>query len=753
MSYRLQFTVHSFFIAASTARHGRRRQGDQQQHPGRKAQYPSTMAPSAESGIASPKPPASSFDYDDPSSDPNHPQRKTVAFAVNYEPSMVDRYWHTTSYGGKQVKIVTASSSSSTGGDSTSSTMSDKRTTHNNIVRRTSIENNAPNSMGMKNNSTRRSSREQKQRPVNMTTTRVRYDMELVPLVEKNPQFLDSVVSWPPKNASKKNKLRAASSTSDGGFSKSSVLWKPTKRKDWEDSVSELTAVCTSAALRRHTPSKPFVAPLSREYIRDRIDIDDPLNGWQIRHQRGGWLQGYVLWTNFTTWTHYFTWDSLHKQSGISSTCFPKDSDGSLAKELNALPRSGIPSDSGVIFENIAELALLGGLGCGELLLRTALQDIRKRPQYKYLVLQATNGSRSFYERFGFRRVGAVCRYGSSITTKGMQSHSLVVPTLETPIQGYRHWTHANESRKSLDLHGGPSYMMCLKLPEGEDFSNLLEAMEKISVQKKPTIEASGAAATPAPSKRKLKKNGLSNQDLFPGLPSFSAGGLQPASLAALSPQANSAKPKRVYEQQLDGSANKRRKMDLHIPPPQGQPLSYAQKQYQSVWLAVPPQEKTANRRAPKSRSPGSKSMSKPSSPQKTIKSSTILPNTPTQQQVQPSSKVQTINRSTLCKQKVKSYPRDRLHFYNKVVRKRGSSGKFYFVLHYNERFQQITICPMSPKGTLSGKRQGRLRFQCQLLDTSKNWLHASAREYEPVSAFMVMKTPIVAQEAWDILG
>jgi hypothetical protein len=173
-----------------------------------------------------------------------------------------------------------------------------------------------------------------------------------------------------------------------------SVIWIPEKRKDWEDSVSEMTAVCTSAALRRHPRTssnnskqkqqqqqqQPFVAPLPREYIRDRIDIDDPLRGYQIRHETGGWLQGFLLWTNFTTWTHYFTWDSLHAKSGMATTCatyLQDDTNGSLAKTLQALPRQGDPSDAGIVFENIAEIALLGGLACGELLLRLALEEIR----------------------------------------------------------------------------------------------------------------------------------------------------------------------------------------------------------------------------------------------------------------------------------------------------------------------------------------------------------------------------------------
>jgi hypothetical protein len=63
------------------------------------------------------------------------------------------------------------------------------------------------------------------------------------------------------------------------------VVWIPSKRNQWDDSVSEMTAVCTSASLRKHDPTKqqPFLPPLLRDYSRGRIDMDDPLNGHQIR--------------------------------------------------------------------------------------------------------------------------------------------------------------------------------------------------------------------------------------------------------------------------------------------------------------------------------------------------------------------------------------------------------------------------------------------------------------------------------------
>jgi hypothetical protein len=296
-------------------------------------------------------------------------------------------------------------------------------------------------------------------------------------------------------------------------------------------------------------------------------------------------------------------------------------------------------------------------------------------------------------------------------------------------------------------------------------------------VEDKPHIEALGAASTPAPKRKQLKSVSKNSLLSPPGLPS-------------LTPTTTPAKPKRVYpntgfdEHPLPA---KRRKVsegdvfeDLYVPPPQGHALSYNQKQYQSVWLAVPPDAASAsatnsmntNRKAPRQRNattvlakathskPTATTSPKPKSV-KTLKKSSSTTNKPSttneedHYQALPSSTIQPVDKTLLCKQKVKSYPRDRLHFYNKVVQSKAHPAEvYYFVLNYNEALQQLILVPMAPKGILSGKRQGRPRFQCVLDTSTKNWeMAVSTNDYEPVPAFMVMKTPIVAQEAWDILG
>jgi hypothetical protein len=753
---------------------------------------------------------------------------------------------------------------------------------------------------------TRRSAREKQKREMPLARTRVRYDMQLVPPAGRHEDFLQSFPSWWMRqdgtNGRDYEKPRRSSRLTvavaeDENYppctqcddprlppfaEDTSVVWIPSKRVEWEDTVSEMTAVCTSAALRKFlkqqqqdatstaSNTKQFLPPLSRDYIRDRVDIDDPLNGYQIRHKTGGWLQGFILWTNFTTWTHYFRWDSLDAKSGVPSTSAETekvDADGSLTAELEAQPRSGDPLEGGIVFEGVAEVSLVGGLGCGEYALRMALEDIRSKKAYKYVVLQATDSSKSFYERFGFVRVGAVCRY-----LAGEQ---------EAQVMGYRHWTHANESESSLQMHGGPSYMMCLKLPESmeevfsscgqpvdETKASFLQEMLALSVDQKPTIELLGATSTPG------HKNGKRNGAVATqtGELLFASGGKRkygqkgsgigarrksnasssvPASATTSTPAATPgivASVKAGAKRHLESTnikvepEMKRRKIDVRTetlpekhffaPPIDGQSLSYAQKQYQSVWLAVPPtKEAKASRSAPKDRTavdkpimpdpPATKTkIAKKKAPpplkiasfansesltpsaelaldrsyhsvrsnngkfsrrsdsppptandvitdivetKATPATATPAKDTPATDSTPPlprgtpamlerSGKPITIDKTSLIKQKVKSYPRSRVHFYNRVVkRKNGQEGEYFFVLNYDESKGKARIVPMVARGRLSGKREGRPRYQAIIGNTDSNFSTVAVSDIVLVPSAMVMKTPIVASEAWDI--
>ena len=616
--------------------------------------------------------------------------------------------------------------------------------------------------------SVRKSARGPSKRERTLAKSRVRYDMELVPPVSRSRSFLAN-----PRNV-------PIFTEAD-----SSVVWIPPTRRDWEDSIAEMTAVCTSAALRR-PHQRPFRAPLSREYIRDRVDIDDPLLGYQIRHKQGGWLQGFIMYTNFTTWTHGFCWDSEHECSGMADANGNPhwDADGALAKELQSLDREGDPHVGGIIFPQVAEIGLVGGLGCGEYLLRMALDAIRATRRYKYVALQATDLAKTFYERFGFIRVGAVCRYS---------------PDDNAPIVGYRHWTHANESDASLQMHGGPSYMMCLKLEDVSDDwePSFLNTMMSIRVKQKPTIEQMGAA--PSSSRRKDSFVGISRKDSFnpetgkrkPGRPRGSVSRRPTATIQSplIARRLCLAEKRSNTDDDNSSRDRKRRRTSLtgldkdHLlaPPLNGEQMSYAQKQYQSVWLAVPPLENKGPRHPPRERGsdgqpalhnardacgrfvkePASSEngerllhaglLSEPKKkhpPEDDVYPQQLDSRPP----IEPSREFEDGERlevSKLTKQKVKSYPRSRVHFYNKVVKRRDGSDGYFFVLHYNETLGTIRFAPLEQRGTLTGKREGRARFQAVVPEKAPSAMPVS--EYQIVPSTMVMKTPVVSAEAWDI--
>lgn len=187
----------------------------------------------------------------------------------------------------------------------------------------------------------------------------------------------------------------------------------PSEQANTVGAQSETIAVHAATAT---TPvERSYDKPLSLDYIADRLDIDSPLRGFMVRHKAGGWLQGFILVTTFTTWQRFFRWDSLAKEAGLVQAHEKGaqgvwDYDGRLTTQMEMLPRSGDPEKEGVIWGRIAELSLLGGLKCGRFLLQLALEEIEGDDDYDFLVLQATDTSRSFYEGLGFVRVGAVAK-------------------------------------------------------------------------------------------------------------------------------------------------------------------------------------------------------------------------------------------------------------------------------------------------------------------------------------------------------
>ena len=57
----------------------------------------------------------------------------------------------------------------------------------------------------------------------------------------------------------------------------------------------------------------------------------------------------------------------------------------------------------GVIWPHIAEISLLGAVGCGRWLMETVIEELEiSGSQYDYVTLQATDNSIGFYESLGY---------------------------------------------------------------------------------------------------------------------------------------------------------------------------------------------------------------------------------------------------------------------------------------------------------------------------------------------------------------
>lgn len=97
------------------------------------------------------------------------------------------------------------------------------------------------------------------------------------------------------------------------------------------------------------------------------------------------------------------------------------DEDGSLAKDLQNTVRLGDPYNEGIVWPRIAEISLLGAIGCGKALVDLVIEQLEFQrgsatSNYDYIALQATDNSIPFYETQGFVRVGAVT-YDSKLPT------------------------------------------------------------------------------------------------------------------------------------------------------------------------------------------------------------------------------------------------------------------------------------------------------------------------------------------------
>jgi len=202
-----------------------------------------------------------------------------------------------------------------------------------------------------------------------------------------------------------------------------SVLQRIENREHFQTCMAEMLLLGKEAVRRRKdmaVDDKDLVVtdsaakPLSLEYLADRLDIDDPCFGYLVRtmtdptsstsstdtsasesktedttvststaltipenvnHWNAGMLQGFITVTTFTNWQKTFRWDSLNPEAfNFDPPALTKqrrngvrkwDSTGELSKALQATVHCGDVWNEGIVWPRIAEISLLGGLGCG----------------------------------------------------------------------------------------------------------------------------------------------------------------------------------------------------------------------------------------------------------------------------------------------------------------------------------------------------------------------------------------------------
>lgn len=157
-----------------------------------------------------------------------------------------------------------------------------------------------------------------------------------------------------------------------------------TDRRHLQQSMAEMLLLCKQAIRRRQSSSvkTAWNKPLSLEYLADRLDVDDPCFGYLIRSKgspkegsQEGMLQGFITVTCFTTWQQSLEWDSRHPmafddpdhdgKNTSDATKFLRD-DGTLSDEIQQTVHAGDIHGEGIVWPRIAEISLLGGLGCGK---------------------------------------------------------------------------------------------------------------------------------------------------------------------------------------------------------------------------------------------------------------------------------------------------------------------------------------------------------------------------------------------------
>jgi len=263
---------------------------------------------------------------------------------------------------------------------------------------------------------------------------------------------------------------------SDEDFDRGTTVEHIVGHDEWKALVPEMVAVCFEAAKRLLKPWEQILEPpLSAAYVAERIVLAPAPPEGYIARERDGLkrMQGFVLICDFCTFSKSLKWTSTHPASLAgtfdvapaervarrraawpprtasaaevadgAATCHRSSSEaqtqrkvdaGAVAAALEATgpcdtrePRDKEYGDTISVWPGLAEVAVLGALGCGRRLLEKTLKDTSENDRHAHVVLHATKDAVKFYEKVGFVRVGAVSRFRDRA---------------DVPQLAYRHWT------------------------------------------------------------------------------------------------------------------------------------------------------------------------------------------------------------------------------------------------------------------------------------------------------------------------
>ncbi len=186
-------------------------------------------------------------------------------------------------------------------------------------------------------------------------------------------------------------------------------------------------------AASRCSQSNDFDFRFRRDYIKDRIEFDEPGGGFLVlEHTRfATFPTGLLMYNEFATWAQGFEFVAQ------------KGDDFRLTDRLAGLNRKKL--NNHIAFPQLCELSILLGMGTGRGLMKLFVEQLADERKYPFVITETLASSRSFYEQHGFKKIGARAEF---IMGKRNKLHT---------TRSYYHYRSRDEV---IHWHENPSLML-----------------------------------------------------------------------------------------------------------------------------------------------------------------------------------------------------------------------------------------------------------------------------------------------------